>query len=91
MAEDRSETRGGVGDTPAGAKFYQGRIRKLFQGGRAGVILSDSGREVPFTFAHVMMVGPCRRFEDLREGLSVGFDVGWTANGLRVTVICCRD
>lgn len=28
-----------------------------------------------------------RRIEDLAVGMEVGFDVGWTANGLRVTKI----
>lgn len=28
-----------------------------------------------------------RSFQDLREGMEVGFDVGWTSSGLRVTKI----
>jgi hypothetical protein len=28
-----------------------------------------------------------RRIEDLIEGMEVGFDVGWTSRGLRVTKI----
>ena len=28
-----------------------------------------------------------RKFEELREGMVVGFDVGWTSKGLRVTVL----
>jgi hypothetical protein len=28
-----------------------------------------------------------RRIEDLVEGMEVGFDVGWTSRGLRVTKI----
>jgi len=31
--------------------------------------------------------GPIPRIDGLREGMSVGFDVGWTSRGLRVTVI----
>jgi len=52
------------------------------------VIRSDTGREVPFTFAFVTLIGAPRH--DLRylcEGMRVGFDVGWTSKGLRVTVI----
>ncbi len=68
-------------------KFYRGTIVKLFQGAQMGVIRSENGREVSFTFPHVVMVGTLRHFDDLQERMSVGFDVGWTSNGLRVTVI----
>jgi hypothetical protein len=37
------------------------------------------------------MVGPHRRFEDLRDGLDVGFDVSWTSKGLRVSDIRIPD
>lgn len=77
-------------ETPSDAKpdqFYRGTIEKLFQGTQMGVVRSFNGREIPFAFMHVIMVGGIRRFEDLHEGMLVGFDVGWTSHGLRVTVI----
>ena len=43
--------------------------------------------EIPFAAAHVILSGLVQRFEDLREGMTVGFDVGWTSKGLRVTVL----
>lgn len=67
--------------------FYHGRIAKLFHGSQMGIVRSANGRDIPFTFTHVTMVGAARRFEDLREGMSVGFDVGWTSRGLRISVI----
>ncbi len=70
-----------------GSRFYQGRIKRLLRGSESGVVRSTTGREVPFEFRHVVMRGPFRRFDDLREGMSVGFDVGWTSSGLRVTVL----
>lgn len=78
-------------DGEAGDKFYRGTVEKLYRGAERGVIRSASGRDIPFTFAHVTMVGPRRRFEDLREGLNVGYDVSWTSNGLRVNVIRIFD
>jgi hypothetical protein len=72
-------------------KFYRGRIKKLFHGTQMGVVRSGNGREIPFTFRHVTMVGGVRRFEDLREGMPVGFDVGWTSKGLVVTVLQTGD
>jgi hypothetical protein len=68
-------------------KFYRGTIERLFRGSQVGVVRSAGGREIPFEFLHVSMVGPLRLYEDLREGMPVGFDVGWTSKGLRVTVI----
>ena len=70
-----------------GERFYRGTIQKLFRGAERGIIRNASGREIPFTFALVTMVGPQRRFEDLHEGLAVGYDVSWTSKGLRVSVI----
>jgi hypothetical protein len=71
--------------------YYRGRVIKLFRGAQRGVIRGRSGRDVPFAFAHVTMVGAHRRFEDLREGLEVGYDVSWTSRGLRVSVIRIPD
>jgi hypothetical protein len=81
-AEDRSNLAG---------SFYRGTIERLFRGSQVGVVRSASGREIPFEFLHVSMVGPLRRYDDLREGMQVGFDVGWTSSGLRVTVLSAGD
>jgi hypothetical protein len=57
-----------------------------------GVIRSHSGREIRFQFPFVSVVGAqiggrTPGIELLHEGDSVGFDVGWTSHGLRVTTI----
>lgn len=82
MAEAEDQAGAGGGD-----KFYRGIIKRLFRGSQEGIVLSASGREIPFAFLHVVMVGPLHHFDDLREGMAVGFDVGWTSSGLRVTVL----
>lgn len=74
-------------DTPPPDRFYPGIIKRLFPGAGMGVVRSATGREISFAAAHVILTGPIRRFEDLREGMTVGFDVGWTSKGLRVTVL----
>lgn len=71
--------------------FYRGTIMKLRRGTQAGILRSASGRDIPFVFLHVTMVGPHRRFEDLREGLKVGYDVSWTSHGLWVCMIRIPD
>src|SRR2546430_2580779 len=57
-------------------------------GAESGTLVSDaSGREYHFKFPFVQILGPIPRVDGLREGMPVGFDVGWTLRGLRVTVI----
>jgi hypothetical protein len=83
-----TEAENGSGNAPATTeRFYAGTIKKMFPGAGMGVVRSASGREIPFAAAHVQLVGPIRCFDDLREGMRVGFDVGWTSKGLRVTVL----
>lgn len=67
--------------------FYRGVVCKLHRSPERGKIRTASGREVPFTFVHLRMAGSHRRFDDLHEGMEVGYDVGWTSKGLRVHVI----
>lgn len=77
-------------DDAGGGKslYYRGRIQHLLRGSETGIVRSaSSGRDLTFIFRHVEMRGPVRRFGELREGMEVGFDVGWTSSGLRVTVI----
>ena len=72
--------------------FYQGIIIRLERGRGSGLIRSMSGREIPFQFPFVQVVGAplggkMPGIQLLREGARVGFDVGWTSKGLRVTTI----
>jgi hypothetical protein len=72
-------------------KYYRGIVHKLSRSAQRGTIRSASGRNIPFMFMHVTMAGPHRRFEDLHEGLQIGYDVSWTSKGLRVSVIRIPD
>ena len=72
-------------------KFYRGTVIALSRGARRGTIRGASGRQIPFMFMHVTMVGPHQRFDELREGMEVGYDVSWTSRGLRVSVIRIPD
>ena len=72
-------------------KYYRGIVLKLSRSAQRGTIRSASGRNIPFMFMHVTMVGPHQRFEDLREGQEIGYDVSWTSKGLRVSVIRIPD
>jgi len=65
--------------------FYQGVIVWVHWGHEQGAIRSASGREIQFDFPFVTVVGERRSVESLHPGMRVGFDVGQTSAGLRVT------
>lgn len=67
--------------------FHQGVISKLFPSNNMGLVRTESGREVPFSFEFVILLGEAKKPDDLREGQEVGYDLGWTSKGLRVTKI----
>ncbi|HYD46732.1 MAG TPA: hypothetical protein VEB21_00200 [Terriglobales bacterium] len=88
MADEQSSVVAGA-DTVG--NYYRGIVCKLHRGPERGRVRTAGGREIPFTFQHVTMNGPLRHFADLREGMIVGYDVSWTAKGLRVSVIRIPD
>jgi hypothetical protein len=76
--------------------FYPGLIVFLDRARGRGTIRSHSGREVSFEFPFVSVVGApiggrAPGMNLLSEGDEVGFDVGWTSKGLRVTRIRPAD
>ncbi|MEW6272647.1 MAG: hypothetical protein AB1689_25490 [Thermodesulfobacteriota bacterium] len=80
------------GDAPApelpGEPYYRGTVIRWSRGSRHGVVRSEAtGREIPFELQHVVVLDGDGNLGgiELREGLAVGFDVGWTSRGLRVT------
>jgi hypothetical protein len=72
-------------------KFYQGIIGQVTWSKGIGTVLGRNGREIPFDFSLVTMVGERRRIEHLLPGMRVGYDVGWTPHGLRITVLKLYD
>lgn len=81
-----------AGSVPEESAFYRGRIARVYYGSESGTLVSDtSGREYRFKWPFVDILGPVPRIDGLREGMAVGFDVGWTSRGLRVTVIKVYD
>lgn len=67
--------------------FHHGTISKLFPGNNMGLVRTESGREIPFSFQFVILLGPVTKPGELKEGQPVGYDLGWTSGGLRVTKI----
>ena len=75
-----------------GDLFYHGVVSKIFWSSESGVIQSDSGKEFSFAFPFLKLMGvPRQDIRFLREGMRVGFDVGRTPKGLRVSVIKIYD
>jgi hypothetical protein len=72
--------------------FYPGMILKLDRSRGRGIVRSHSGKEVLFEFPFVSIVGAeiggaMPGIDLIGEGDIIGFDVGWTSKGLRVTTI----
>ncbi len=72
--------------------FYRGLIVRLDRGRGRGLLRTHGGREIPFQFPFVAVIGAgiggrMPGIELIREGDEVGYDVGWTSGGLRVTVL----
>ena len=83
-----SEVEPAADDVEAGERYYRGTITRVYYGSESGIIRSnESGREYRFKVPLVEIRGPIPRVSGLREGMSVGFDVGWTSSGLVVTVV----
>jgi hypothetical protein len=88
--EDGAGEDGAGGDDPR-SRFYQGTIIRLHPGSHTGAVRTGNGRDVAFALAHVRILGTDRGFAALREGMQVGFDLGWTSRGVRVTTIRLFD
>ena len=72
--------------------YYHGVISRVFYGSESGTLTSEaSGRTYQFRQPSVRIIGPIPRVDGLREGMKVGFDLGWTSRGLRVSVIRVFD
>ena len=70
-----------------GDYYHQGVITKLFPSNNTGVVRTESGRELTFSYELVILMGEVQSPLDLKVGESVGYDLGWTSSGLRVTKI----
>jgi hypothetical protein len=67
--------------------YHQGVITKLFPSNNTGVVRTESGRELTFSYDLVILVGEAKSPLELKVGEPVGYDLGWTSNGLRITKV----
>ena len=68
-------------------RYHHGVITKLFPTNNTGVVRTEGGRELTFSYELVILSGEAKTPADLTEGEPVGYDLGWTSNGLRITKI----
>lgn len=64
-------------------KFSKGQVVKLFTQSRYGFVKDRIGRDLYFNFDTVRFIGS-KGQSFLKEGVCVGYDVGWTSQGLHV-------
>lgn len=87
-ADDADALEDESGSAQPAEPFYRGTLIQLSRGGGRGIVRSQqTGREIPFEREHVVVLAPREGggWFELREGMAVGYDVGWTSHGLRVT------
>ncbi len=84
----REQSEDGSNSEEAGPReyFYRGRILRVNYGSGSGIVQTGNGREVRFVLPYVEILDG-RKIDDLAEGMEVGFDLGWTSRGLRITKI----
>jgi hypothetical protein len=86
--DERDEPSAPTLDAVAAQRFYRGVVTRVYRGSQSGTLRSEgTGRQYRFKAPFVDVVGAVTDFEGLREGLRVGFDLGWTSTGPRVTLI----
>jgi hypothetical protein len=81
---------GEIDDNPASQArdfYHHGVITKLFPSNNTGIVRTESGRELPFSYEFVILCGEAKTVQDLKEGEPVGYDLGWTSSGLKITKI----
>lgn len=67
--------------------YHHGMITKLFPSNSTGIVRTESGRELTFSYELVILCGEAKTPAELREGETVGYDLGWTSSGLKITKI----
>ena len=83
--EPAGDDPGGLGDAE---RYYRGVITRVYYGSESGVLRSEaSGREYRFKRPFVEVRGSIPRISGLREGMTVGFDLSRTSQGVTVSVI----
>lgn len=65
--------------------YRHGRISKFFPQGSYGFVRDERGKEVYFHLDEIRIVGEKRDRSYFKEGTEVGFDVGLTSRGVRIT------
>ncbi|HEY2385870.1 MAG TPA: hypothetical protein VGK30_02830 [Candidatus Binatia bacterium] len=68
-------------------RFHRGVLMRLRPGSQTGLVRTGNGREIEFALRDIRLLGAADGFAGLREGMEVGFDLGWTSRGVRVTML----
>ena len=66
-------------------KYYRGRIAKFNPKTGYGFVETGEGSHIFFYADQIRLEGNQTRKSDIRPGKVVGFDVGWTDRGIRVS------
>lgn len=90
-SDDDGPREGETGDQPSselGPLAYVGTVVRWSPESGTGAVRTATGRELEFDLQHAVVLGTLvagPRAWTISTGQSVGYDVGWTSRGLRVT------
>ncbi|HPQ81803.1 MAG TPA: hypothetical protein PLZ86_08810, partial [bacterium] len=65
--------------------FAKGRVVLFYERQGVGVMKGARGERLPFSVSEVELVGPKNHARFISEGAPVGYDVGWSSHGMRVS------
>ncbi|MFM8410586.1 MAG: hypothetical protein ACKOCT_09940 [Alphaproteobacteria bacterium] len=86
--DDEVGEQSGETATAPGAIAYVGTVVRWNPDSGSGTVRTASGRELDFDVEHASVLGALvagpRAFA-ISTGQAIGYDVGWTSRGLRVT------
>jgi len=77
-----------VGGGEPGPLAYVGTVLRWNPDSATGTVRTASGREIDFDLQHTTVLGTLvtgPRAWAISTGQAIGYDVGWTSRGLRVT------
>ncbi len=66
-------------------KYYRGKIARYNPKTGYGFVETPEGKHIFFYADQVRLDGTKRKKTDIQRGLVVGFDVGWTDRGIRIS------
>lgn len=67
--------------------FPKATVEEYYPRLRMGFLITDGGKRIKFDLSRIRLAGPAHPHLRLKKGCRVGFDVGRTSNGVRLSTL----